>query len=143
MFGRRYTGIFKGREIEVQYTPPHAFQTARLNIRVQAKVGTRMAMGRQRPLLDCRDCPRVLLAEETAYAAYAQDEEAARTLFADPAARAALDRLLEVEDTSTLYVQPSRLWFRTHPWRVNTPQVKRQLEDLMVLASAGTKSVSD
>jgi hypothetical protein len=134
VFGRSYTGGIRGRHVEVQYTPPFALQGARLDVRVEARSDTRMAMGRQRPLLDCRDCPRVALAENLPYAIYTKDAGAARRLVAHPAARAALDRLLAVEYTSSLYVQPNRLWFRTRPRKANTGRVKRQLDALVALA---------
>jgi hypothetical protein len=141
LFGRRYTGELEGRSVEVCYSPAYALNAARVDVYVEAKLGARMAVGRQRPLLDCRDCPRLDLGEGVGYAIYARDEPAALRLLADPEVRAALDRLMQVREVPALYVQPERLWLRVQPWRSAVPsrdvgqEVEGWLRDLLLLAS--------
>lgn len=53
VFGRRYHGVIEGREMEVYFVPSQGVRPAQLNVYVGADPGTRMAIGRQRPLLDC------------------------------------------------------------------------------------------
>lgn len=135
-FGRRYTGILEGWEIEVRYFPAHGMRAGRLDLAVEGEWSTRMAVGWQRPLLDCRDCPRLNLGKDLLYTVYAQDDRAARALLADPAARAALDRLMDARGGAALYVQPERLWFRVRPWRMEGAPIERWLQDLVCLAQA-------
>ena len=63
VFGRQYSGIVEGREVGVRFVPSQGVRPEQLNIHVSAKLGARMAVGRRRPLLDCRDCARLEVAE--------------------------------------------------------------------------------
>jgi hypothetical protein len=140
-FGRRYTGVLEGQEVEVRYLPAHRLQPARLDLAVEAEIGVRMAVGRQRPLLDCRDCPRLALGDEFPYRVYARDEHAARRLLSGTAPRRALDRLMDVPGAPTLYIQPGQAWLRARPWRTAAlpreagPEIDGWLRALVRLAS--------
>jgi hypothetical protein len=132
-FGRQYIGVLEGRAVEVRYFPAQAIRAARLDLVVEAQTGKRMAVGRRRPLLDCRDCPRLDLGEAVPYQVYAQDDLAARRWFADPEVRAALDRLMRAEGSPTLYVLPDRIWLRVQPWGVAGAEIEAWLWDLTCL----------
>jgi hypothetical protein len=99
----------------VRYFAGQALHAARLDIAVEAEPGTRMAVGRQRPLLDCRDCPQLEGIEGVSYQVYAEDAVAARRWLANPGVRATLDPLMGGRGGPELYVQPDRLWFRIRP----------------------------
>jgi len=144
LFGRQYRGLLRGRPVQVRYLPAQASRPARLDLFVHADLGARIAIGQQRPLLDCCDCPRLasVEAEIGPLQVYAQDETQARRLLADETARAALRRL--VDDPSSpgrqeLYVQPGRIWLRARPWQVGARQVEARLDDLLALAEAGER----
>jgi hypothetical protein len=141
-FGRQYAGVLEGRAVEVRYFPAQAMRAARLELAVEAQTGTRIAVGWQRPLLDCRDCPQLDLGGGALYRVYAQDPLAARQWLADPETRATVDRLMDAEGTPVLYVQPERLWFRVHPWQAAVRQIEDWLDDLLLLASAGEQAYS-
>jgi hypothetical protein len=152
IFGRRYHGSVErershGRQqIDITFLPSRRPGASILNIYVYARLGMRMAIGQRRPLLDCRDCPRLDM-DDPALAHlefFARDEVAARTLLADPAIRAALSRLMvrqELPGLGTafqeLYVQPDRIWFRSHAQRVTEVQFRQWLDDLVALAQVG------
>ena len=72
---------------------------------------------------------------DVSYAIYAQDEGAARRLFADPTFRAGVDRLIGTGDSATLYVQPKRLWFRVLPRDMAGAEVEGWLWELVDLAA--------
>jgi hypothetical protein len=133
-FGRRYTGVIDGRAVKVRYTPAYALSAPRLDLMVEAQLGTRMAVSRQRPLLDCRDCPQVDLGEGVPYQVYAQDAQMARRLLADPAAVDALDRLMGAEGVAELYVQPDRVWFRARLRSLKEAEIESWLKELVRLA---------
>lgn len=132
--GRRYAGTLEGKSIVVHYLPAFSLQPARLDVRVEAEPGVRMAVDRRRPLLDCRDCPQVDLGADLPYLVYAQNEGAARQLFADPALKAAVDRLMNAGGSPELYVQAERLWFRARPTRIVGTEIEGWLRDLARLA---------
>jgi hypothetical protein len=135
VFGRRYAGVLDGRPIQVRYLPAQAMWPARLDLTVESGLGTRMAVGSRRPLLDCRDCLPLHLGEDLPYRVYAQDQRAARDLFADRAVRAIVDRLMDARGGPELYVQPGRTWFRVQPRHPAPAEIKGWLSDLVSLSS--------
>ena len=115
--GRRYTGAREGRAVEVIYRPAFALQPANLDLTVQGPMGQRLALsaGPQRPLLDCRTCPRIKVPGLHGIQVYAGNEPRARAWLAQAPVRAALVRLLASPDAAgvrELYVQPERVWLR-------------------------------
>jgi hypothetical protein len=148
LYGRQYQGLLQGRRVQIHYLPAQANRSARLDVILDADPGSRMAIGHQRPLLDCRDCPR--LASPVADAGlggdlgplqvYAPDGPAARHLLADETVQAVLRRLL-ADPTSPgpqeLYLQPDRIWLRARLWQVGEGQIEAWLDDLLALAEAG------
>jgi hypothetical protein len=142
--GRRYSGTLDGRDVEVRYQPAYALQPAHLDVTVVAQPGQRLAAsaGPQRPLLDCRDCPRLEVPGLRGVRVYAQDEARAHALLAHPEAQEALVRLLEAPDASgtrALYLQPERVWFRARLRRVTETEIVAWLDDVLLLAGAGER----
>jgi hypothetical protein len=148
LYGRQYHGLLQGRRVQVHYLPAQASRSARLDLYLDAAVGTRMAIGRRRPLLDCRDCPRLaspvgdagLGADLGPLRVYAEDETQARRLLADETVRAAIRRLLADPASpgpQELYIQPGRVWLRARPWRIGEGQIEAWLNALLALAEAG------
>lgn len=136
--GRVYRGQVDGRTVEVAFVAGRALDRSLLNVTVTADVGTRAALGAQRPLLDCRQCPSVEVATLPSLQVVAQDEGWVRTWLAAPGSQAALEGMLGAGSgggARELYVQPERLWLRARPNRVDPEQVSGWLDDLLWLAS--------
>jgi len=143
-FGRRYRGVIQGREVEVTFLPSQGVSAAQLNVYVSTSLGTRVAIARGKPLLDCGDCPRVNVEELLlgGFQVYSHDKECVRKLLADPVGRGALQRLLDDSDVvglRELYLQPDRAWLRARPRQMTERQFQQWLDDLMVLGEAGEK----
>jgi hypothetical protein len=136
VFGRQYTGAIEGRQVEIRYTPAQNIKPAVYEVYIATNTGTRMALGRQRPLLDCRDCPPVEVSGVglDGVQVFSQDPTRAQGLLADGSTRAILARLLA--GPAELYVQPNRLWLRAHPRQIAEQQARGWLDDLLALANA-------
>ena len=138
-FGRQYRGAVAGRQVKVYFVPARAVWPSQLNVYVAADIGTRVAIGRQRPLLDCRACPRL----ETGLAGlqvYAQDKDKADRLLSDAAVREILTRLLDNREGGgfrEVYLQPKQIWLRVHPRNMGAEEFRQRLDDLLALAEAG------
>jgi hypothetical protein len=144
-FGRRYRGVVDGRDVEVTALPGYGVRSPQLDLRATVALGFRMAVGRQRPLLDCRDCPLLILEtpEWVGFQIYAEDAELARRLLEDPASAAALQRLMDGGEAPGLvqvYVQPERIWLRVRAQAVTGERVQRWFDDLLALAEAGERA---
>jgi hypothetical protein len=116
-FWGRYRGAVDGRDVEMIALPGYGVRSPQVDLRVAAPLGFRMAVGRQRPLLDCRECPLLNLEspEWAGFRIYAGDAERARRLLEDLASAAALQRLMDRSEIPGLveaYVQPERIWLR-------------------------------
>ena len=112
--GRRYQGRVRGRQVAIDYMPGYRLKLAVLNIYVSGRPGFRAAIGQGRPLLDCRDCPAIGLDEPglDQLQAFTHEPARMRGLFAAPASRDALHRLLDEARTPgprDLYLQPERV----------------------------------
>ena len=146
LFGRQYHGSVQGRQIDVQFMPSQGLQPAQLQVYVAADVDARVAIGTQRPLLDCRDCARIEITrpELRHLEVYAQDAAWTRMWLDRPANSAALGRLLGDPQGLGLrefYVQPDRIWLRAHPTaRVTALQVGQWFDDVLALA-AGVEGI--
>lgn len=145
LHGRQYHGLLRGRPVQVHYLPAQANRSACLDVTVTADLGTRpgfrMAIGRQRPLLDCRDYPRLEVEPDLGpLHVCAQDETQARRLLADARVRDAI-RCLLADPASPgpqeLYIQPGRIWLRARPWPIGEGQIEAWLDALLALAEAG------
>ena len=139
IFGRRYRGMIQGRQVVVTYLPSRGIWPAQLDVRVSAELGTRMAMGMRRPLLGCRDCLRLGVAQEglAGLHVYAEDEEGARRLLADPKGGDAVRRLVvDGEGFREVYLQPEEVWLRSHPRGLAESQIEQWLADLLLLTEA-------
>lgn len=144
VFGRRYRGTIEGREVAVRFVPGYGIRPAQLNVHVGATPGVRMAIGRQRPLLGCRDCARLAVdgSEPGDLQAYAAEEGPARRLLADPATREALARLLDDRKgvgLREIYLQPERVWLRARPQGMTEERLRQWLADLRTLAEAAER----
>ena len=141
LFGQQYHGLVRGRQVDVQFMPSQGIQRAQLQVYVAADVDARVAIGTQRPLLDCRDCARIEITrpELRHLEVYAQDAAWVRTWLDRPANSAALGHLMNDPQglgLRELYVQPDRIWLRAHPSaRVTALQVGQWFDDLLALAA--------
>jgi hypothetical protein len=143
-FGRRYRGVIQEREVEVTFLPSQGVSAAQLNVYVSASLGTRVAIAKGKPLLDCGDCPRVNLDESPlgGFQVYSRDGEYARRLLADSEVRDALERLLDGGDVAGIrevYLQLDRAWLRARPHGLTEGLFRQWLDDLIALAEAGEK----
>jgi hypothetical protein len=144
LIGRRYRGDVGGRQVEVTYLPPAALQPAHLDIRVEANSGMRAAFGRTRPLLDCQDCP-LLVVDDPGWEnvqVYTQDDAGVRGLVADPTSGAAIRRLVgsaESQRSRDVYLQPQRVWTRVRGRGITGEECQRHLEDAVALAEVVEK----
>jgi len=141
-FGRQYHGVLEGREVAVYFLPAQGVSPALLNVYVEADLGTRVAIGRQRPLLDCRDGARLEVAgtELEELQVYAQEEESASHLLTDAVSSAAIARLLVAPQGygfREIYLQPERVWLRMQPRAMTEKQFQQCLADVLALAAAG------
>lgn len=140
VFRRQYQGIINGRQVEVRFTPSWGLQRALLEMYVSTDLDMRMAIGRRRPLLDCRDCPRVDVddLDLSHLQLFAEEAIRARRLLADPAHRATLIRLISNQEGNgfrDIYLQPGRIWLRAHPSsRATKAHIEGWLDGLMSLA---------
>jgi hypothetical protein len=142
VFGRRYQGEVEGRDVEVNFLPSQGIRPAQLNVYVETDIGTRMAIGRQRPLLDCRDCVRWEVAESRLgeLQVYAEEEERVDYLLKEAVSREAVVRLLEDPKEygfREIYLQPGRVWLHAHPQGMRGKLFRQWLEDVLVLAETG------
>jgi hypothetical protein len=161
VFGRQYTGVIQGREVEVRFLPPQGINPALLNVHVAANLGTRVAIGHTRPLLNCRDCAQLSVGELELgrLQVYAENQECARGLLVDPAGGSALRRLMEATATRSgfplngvdgreglgfreVYLQPEGVWLRARPRQMTEPQLRQWLDDLLALAEAGERTLA-
>ena len=147
IFGRQYHGVIEERVVEVNFVPSQAVWPDQLNVRVSADLGTRVAIGQQRPLLDCRDCGRLEVAgaELGGLQVYAQEEGSARRLLADPGSRGVLARLLDDQKRlgfREVYLQPDKVWLRAHPRGMTAGRFQQWFDDLLALAEAGEKALA-
>jgi hypothetical protein len=140
--GRQFHGVLEDREVRVLFMPSYGITPALFDAFVSADLGTRIAMARVRPLLDCRDCAQLQIedSELDHLRVYAQDEALAQRLVADLVCREAIIRLTDDEGmgaTLAVYLQPERIWLRARPRRIAEGQVQQMLDDLLLLARAG------
>jgi hypothetical protein len=147
VFGRRYQGTVRGRAVRVDFMPASGLRPAQLNLYVAATLDTRMALGRRRPLLDCRACSRLDVPGVglEALQVYAPDEARAMHLLADPLPRAILVRLFDAHGLCglrELYLQPERVWLRVHPRALAEGQVRRLLDDLLALVELSERALA-
>ena len=127
------------------FSPARAIAPGVLNVYVQAELPTRVAIGHQSPLLDCTDCPAVACGDPDLdqLLIRAKNETPARVLLEDSAVQEAVKRLMIGPEAGSahpslreLYLQPDRIWFRSHTRRMGEDQFQAILNDLLALAEA-------
>ena len=140
IFGRQYHGSISGRDISLDFMPSQGSRSAAINVYVGAVPGTRIAIGRTQPLLDCRGCTRLDLGEPELdrLDIRAQEAPKAHSLLVEPAVRGTVARLMSGSEGTTreLYLQPDRIWFRAHARQITDEQFRQWLDDLLALAEA-------
>ena len=119
VFGSQYHGILRGRQMDVLYIPARMPRPAVMDIYVGVRAQSKIAIGHQRPLLDCQDCLSVEIAESDAsqLKIFAQDVAWAQRWLGEAHRRRTLMNLMNDPATIGLreiYVQPDRVWFRAH-----------------------------
>jgi len=141
--GRQYHGVVKDRLVEVNFTKGRVFQPDLLNLYVSADLGVRVAMGKQRPLLDCRDCSRVVVGEpglNDRLEIYSESEAWVRDLLGESTVRSLVSRLMgnqKEHGFREIYLQPERIWLRAHPSsQVTEDDIEQWFDDLVALAEA-------
>lgn len=129
--GREYRGTVEGRQVRATYMPAWGLHRALLTISVQSAADARLAWGRTRPLLDCRDCPVVLPEGPswTGVVVVAENKELARRLMTEVSAA-------RLADGGEVYIQPGRIWLRARGLPLTAGLVQDWLADLLVLAEA-------
>jgi hypothetical protein len=148
MFGRQYRGAIRGWQVSVDFMPARGIAPSVLNIRVRADMPARIAIGHQTPLLDCAGCPALTFEnpELGQLIVLSEQEALARSLLGKPAARAAVQRLMNQSEAGTslptlreLYLQPDQIWFRTHPRQMGEDQFRAYILELIDLAEAAAR----
>ncbi|HCC79730.1 MAG: hypothetical protein A2X25_09160 [Chloroflexi bacterium GWB2_49_20] len=144
--GRQYQGSIDGRQVEAQYSPGRMIQNGLLNIHIQTDTNLRMAVGVNRPLLDCITCQQV---EGSSYGlddinVYAEDIPWAQNLLAESPNVELIRRLMDKSEKlgmREIYMQPGRIWLHARPsaqFDANYAQIWLQL--LLDLSRAIEKS---
>jgi hypothetical protein len=145
LVGRQYRGTVRGRQVSIDFLPARGFAPGVLNVYVQTNLPAKIAVGNQPPMLDCGNCPSVVLTdpEMGQLVVLAEQEALAHSLLGDPRVQAAVKRLMVRSKAGgpqsalrELYLQPERVWFRTHPRRLREDQFQAILHDLLDLAEA-------
>jgi hypothetical protein len=145
LFGRRYRGHVEGREIEADYMPSQVGKPSLLNVYVESDVDTRMAIGTQRPLLDCADCLYVNADEKDMDHLHilARDESWARGLLGRNGNGDVLLRLMHDQEAlgkREIYFQPDRIWLRAHPTtQVTEVDLQQWFDGALALAQAAER----
>jgi hypothetical protein len=137
--GRQYQGAEQGRRVEANYIPAARVQPALLNLYVDAESKISAAIGTKRPIMDCRDCPRVenLGCDLDELLIYSADPEWIRRYLDNSTIRnIIIDMLVEKgPGMRELYIQPDKIWLRSHPSSgISAEQVRRWCSDLLELA---------
>ncbi len=146
LFGQAYRGTLRGRMVDVYYVPSRSPWPALLDVHISATPTAQAAMGRSRPLLDCRDCPQLDLQEPglDKLEVYTQDAAWVKRLAADPEGRAALERLMldqAISGFRELYFQPDKIWLRAHPVQIAPAQFQAWLDDLFTVAQVAEQTM--
>ena len=136
-----YEGPIDGRKLSATFFPAYRFQPWRMEFVIEAKPRVRMALGSTRPLLDCRQAPRLEYDRPGFERIHIHTEQAEATgvLLNSSAVREALDPLVadwNREGSWELYMQPDRLTLRYHTDRLNAAAVPGWLARLVKLAQA-------
>jgi hypothetical protein len=125
IFGRSYQGDLQGYPVSIDFQPAAGSRLHLLNLRVSVAAGHRSAAGQRsasggtRPLLDCRDCPEIPFSEPemAGLRVFADDETWIRSVLASSSAQTVLAGLIRGSAWSgvnEVYIQPQRLWLRSH-----------------------------
>lgn len=135
--GKQFRGELSGRAIQVDYVPGYRMKRALLEIYVSAETKQRIAISTERPLLDCRDCSEVGIADVD-LKIYSNDGQWILGFLSDTENRELLYRLLRENMSYSfreLYIQPERLWFRAHiEPGVSEQEVEGWFDSLLILS---------
>lgn len=134
--GKRFHGELSGRVIEVHYVPGYRMKRALLEIYVSAETQQRIAISTQKPLLDCRDCPEVGIADVD-LRIFSHDAQWILDFLSEAINKELLNQLLRENmgySFRELYIQPDRLWFRAHIEPGVSQREVEGLDTLLVLS---------
>jgi hypothetical protein len=138
LLGRHCLGRRQGRELAVTFLPAQGLRPAQLDLHVSARLGLRAALGPRRPLLDCRDCPRLKIGswEWDGPPIWTRDGDKVRRLLTAPAVMTALHDLTVGQGGGRcdIYLQPERVWLRIRQRRLTEEEVRGWLDQLLILA---------
>jgi hypothetical protein len=137
LFGRCYTGMVHGRRVRIMQLPSVGIRVGLLDVKVQAALAGRAAIGHKRPLLDCRDCERLSI-DDPAWQGlqlYARPEPWARRLVENAGFQERLLGLMGGRWTyrPVLYLQPEQVWMQVHHRGLALAQVRVWLDELLAL----------
>jgi hypothetical protein len=144
IFGRSYEGTIKGKKVEVKFIPSTGLRPALLNIYIEAEIGTRLAIGEKRPILDCNDCAVLEDYDEELGEnnVYALEEDKARIILDNHEIRSYIFSITANQTSfglSELYFQPDKVWLRIHPRQINDDLLIKLLKDLILLTIEAEK----
>jgi len=137
--GSQYSGTYNGNSIRVHYISNQGFRPAILNIRIKTQMDMRLAIGLERPILDCTDCPRIHLHDvhdETFHIYGDQDSQTVQYL-QSPGMAEHINFLLADQrhlGLRELYIQPDQIWLRSHPVNVSSEIFKSWLDRMLLLS---------
>ncbi len=144
IFGRIYKGTIRGKNVEINFIPSTGLRPALLNIYIEANIGTRLAIGEKRPLLDCNDCSIIedydeVLGENKVYAL---EREKANIILDNHKIRSYIFSIMENQASYRLreiYFQPDKVWLRIHPRQMNGEIFRKLIEDSILLTIEAEK----
>jgi hypothetical protein len=142
VFGRQYEGQLDGRQVLVQFTPPRSPTKGLLNIWVQIDLNQHMAIGMNRPLLDCSDCKQLDVSALGLgqIQVFAADLDWSRNFLAEPTNLDLVNHLMEDAEgwgMQEIYLQPGWVWLHARPLSNDLiANVDLWFENVMNLAKA-------
>lgn len=145
LFGRRYVGSVNKIPIDVNFIPARGIQRALLNFYLIINNDVRFAIGTGKNLLDCRDCPQIVVEypEFRELKIFSNDGTWLHNLVETSLVRTHFSNLLKdqsVKGLREIYFMPGKIWLRALPTsRVSADDINEWLESLMKLA----QTVSD
>lgn len=146
-FGRQYQGKLTGHTVKIDFMPPQVLRPSVLNIYLETHMGTRIAIGKGKPLLDCQNCTPItgVCPALNNLKIYAHEEEKARRLLADPTIKEVLTHLLSNQKKfgfREIYFRSEKIWLRAHPRQLTEALFQEWLEDMLKLAAISKKRLN-
>jgi hypothetical protein len=140
LFGRRYTGFINQIPVDVNFLPGRGVQRDLLNIYLTVNIGIRFAIATGKTLLDCRDCPQIMVEypEFNGLRIFSNDGTWLNNLLKISLVRTHLSNIMEdqsVKGLREVYFMPGKIWLRALPTsRVMAGDITEWLDSLTILA---------